>query len=151
MLVDATKCQIDKVNGHPFLVWYDPTDALAAGARQKVTFRSSFICNPDFRVICGIDGRTGEYRVFNSFYYHIKRTHPLYLASGRPPTGWMTAATPEPSRVGGQHFDIPIFSDCATQTRGMQRTSSEVNTPVTPNEESQQNLEGLQNQRPEHQ
>ncbi|KAG7456398.1 hypothetical protein JOB18_008800 [Solea senegalensis] len=63
----------------------------------------------------------------------------------------MTAATPQPSRVGGQHFDIPIFSDCATQTRGIQRTSSEVNTPVTPNEESQQDLEGLQNQRPEHQ
>lgn len=63
----------------------------------------------------------------------------------------MTAATPKPSRIGGQRFDIPIFSDCAIQTRGMQRTSSEVTTIVTPNEESQQDLEVFQNQRPESQ
>lgn len=61
----------------------------------------------------------------------------------------MTAATSQPSRVGGENFDIPFFSDCATQTRGMQRTRSDINTPVTPNEMSQ--LEDFQIQRPDHQ
>lgn len=105
--------------------------------------------NPDFRVICGIDGCTEEYRVFNSFYYHIRRTHVLYLATRHPPTGWMTATTSEPSRVGGENFDLPIFSDCATQTRGMQRTSSEVNTTVTPDE--MQEPEDFQIQHADHQ
>lgn len=31
--------------------------------------------SPDFRVVCGIDGCPSEYRVYNSYYYHIKRTH----------------------------------------------------------------------------
>lgn len=105
--------------------------------------------NPDFRVICGIDGCTEEYRVFNSFYYHIRRTHALYLTTRQPPTGWMTATTSEPSRVGGENFDLPIFSDCATQTRGMQRTSSEVNTTVTPDE--MQEPEDFQIQHADHQ
>ncbi|KAM7378811.1 hypothetical protein PAMP_004408 [Pampus punctatissimus] len=90
--------------------------------------------SPDFRVICGIDGCTAEYRLFNSFYYHIRRTHVLYFTTGQPPTGWMTAATSDISRVGSEHFDIPVFSDCATETREMQRTNSEVNTPVISNE-----------------
>ena len=90
--------------------------------------------SPDFRVICGIDDCTAEYRVFNSFYYHIRRTHTLYFATGHPPTGWMTSATPDLSRVGSEHFDIPVFSDCATETRGMQRTNSEGNTPVIAND-----------------
>ncbi|KAM7399882.1 hypothetical protein PAMP_019120 [Pampus punctatissimus] len=89
--------------------------------------------SPDFRVICGIDGCTAEYRVFNSFYYHIRHTHALYFTTGQPPTGWMTSATSDISRVGSEHFDIPVFSDCATETRGMQRTISEVNTPVISN------------------
>ncbi|KAM7366747.1 hypothetical protein PAMP_014697 [Pampus punctatissimus] len=72
--------------------------------------------------------------VFNSFYYHIRRTHALYFTTGQPPTGWMTSATSDISRVGSEHFDIPVFSDCATETRGMQRTNSEVNTPVISNE-----------------
>lgn len=29
----------------------------------------------DFHVICGIDGCAQEYRVYNSFYYHVKRRH----------------------------------------------------------------------------
>lgn len=108
--------------------------------------------NADFRVICGIDGCTEEeYRVFNSFYYHITRTHALYLTNGRPNPGWMTS-TSEPSRVGGEHFDIPVFSDCTTQTSVMQRASSEVNTPATPNEISLQELhEDFPIQRPDHQ
>lgn len=105
--------------------------------------------NADFRVICGIDGCTEEYRVFNSFYYHIRRTHALYLATGCPNPGWMTS-TSEPSRVGGEHFDIPVFLDCTTQTRGMQRSSSDVNTPAIPNETSQE-LEDFPIQHPVHQ
>nr|XP_046258520.1 uncharacterized protein LOC124066299 [Scatophagus argus] len=35
--------------------------------------------NPDFRVVCGIDGCPSEYRVYNSFYYHVKRTHAQHL------------------------------------------------------------------------
>lgn len=91
--------------------------------------------NVDFRVICGIDGCTEEYRVFNSFFYHIRRTHALYLATGCPNFGWMTS-TSEPS--GGEHFHIPVFLDCTTQTKAMHRTSSEVNPPATPNETSQE-------------
>lgn len=105
--------------------------------------------NADFRVICGIDGCTEEYRVFNSFYYHIRRTHALYLTTGRPNPGWMTS-TSEQSRVGGEHFDIPIFLDCTTQTNVMQSTSSEDNTPDTP-EISQQELLEVCPQRPDHQ
>ena len=35
--------------------------------------------SPDFRVVCGIDGCPSEYRVYNSYYYHIKRTHAHHL------------------------------------------------------------------------
>lgn len=31
--------------------------------------------SPDFHVVCGIDGCSQEYRVYNSFYYHVKRRH----------------------------------------------------------------------------
>lgn len=37
------------------------------------------ICSPDFRVVCGIDGCPNEYRVYNSFYYHVKWTHAHHL------------------------------------------------------------------------
>uniref|UniRef100_A0AAV2MEB5 Uncharacterized protein n=1 Tax=Knipowitschia caucasica TaxID=637954 RepID=A0AAV2MEB5_KNICA len=52
-----------------------------------------------------------EYRVFNSFYYHIKRRHASYLASGRPPA--VTSALVHSGSLGDEHFDIPIFSGCA--------------------------------------
>ena len=35
--------------------------------------------SPGFRVVCGIDGCPSEYRVYNSFYYHVKRTHAHHL------------------------------------------------------------------------
>lgn len=39
--------------------------------------------SPDFRVVCGIDGCDKEYRVYNSFWYHVKRHHAEHLlASG---------------------------------------------------------------------
>ncbi|KAF3857497.1 hypothetical protein F7725_009356 [Dissostichus mawsoni] len=92
--------------------------------------------SPDFRVVCGINGCTEEYRVFNSFYYHIRRRHALYFENGSPPSGLMTTAS-EPSRVGLEHFDMPIFSGCATATRGMQRTNSQVSTCVPSQQEQQ--------------
>ena len=67
----------------------------------------------NFRVICGIDGCKEEYRVFNSFYYHIKRRHAAYLSNGRPPRDLI----PVSSRChGGERFDmgLPIFSNCIT-------------------------------------
>lgn len=35
--------------------------------------------SPDFRILCGIDGCSEDYRVYNSFYHHVKRRHPQYL------------------------------------------------------------------------
>ncbi len=37
--------------------------------------------SPDFHVICGIDGCAQEYRVYNSFYYHVKRRHSSHFIS----------------------------------------------------------------------
>lgn len=37
--------------------------------------------SPDFHVICGIDGCDQEYRVYNSFYYHVKRRHSSHFIS----------------------------------------------------------------------
>lgn len=76
--------------------------------------------SPDFRVICGIDGCAEEYRVFNSFYYHIKCTHALYLSTGCPPRSGTTETNRElteqpdrdPSQIGLENFDTPIFSGC---------------------------------------
>lgn len=39
--------------------------------------------SPDFRVVCGIDDCVKEYRVYNSLWYHIRRTHSEHLDSGR--------------------------------------------------------------------
>ncbi|KAL7871937.1 hypothetical protein SRHO_G00069200 [Serrasalmus rhombeus] len=49
--------------------------------------------SPNFRVICGIDGCTQEYRVYNSFYYHVKRSHASHLLSRKcmRPSGDRTA------------------------------------------------------------
>ncbi|KAL3973545.1 hypothetical protein ACER0C_024752 [Sarotherodon galilaeus] len=35
--------------------------------------------SPDFRVVCGISDCPSEYKVYNSFYYHIKRTRAHHL------------------------------------------------------------------------
>ena len=67
----------------------------------------------NFSVICGIDDCREQYRVFNSFYYHIKRRHASYLANGRPPLQGMPFRS---GCVGGEWFDIPIFSNCITLT-----------------------------------
>lgn len=38
--------------------------------------------SPDFHVLCGIDGCIKDYRVYNSYYYHIKRNHASHLIRG---------------------------------------------------------------------
>ncbi|CAG5851037.1 unnamed protein product [Menidia menidia] len=38
--------------------------------------------SPDFRVVCGIDGCSKEYRIYNSLWYHIRRNHREHLESG---------------------------------------------------------------------
>ncbi|XP_034095703.1 uncharacterized protein LOC117562044 isoform X2 [Gymnodraco acuticeps] len=39
----------------------------------------------DFRLLCGIDGCTEEYRVYNSFYHHVKRRHFQHLLEDTRP------------------------------------------------------------------
>ncbi|XP_052000921.1 uncharacterized protein LOC127656578 [Xyrauchen texanus] len=68
--------------------------------------------SPDFWVYCGIDGCEQDFRVFNSFFRHIKRTHPLYLTTGCPPGGWRT--TPTAHSRGLENFGVSIFSNCST-------------------------------------
>lgn len=85
----------------------------------------------NFRVICGIDGCKEEYRVFNSFYYHIRRRHAAYLANGRPPRD----CNPASSRChGGERFDmdLPIFSNCITPATHQVQDSSPT-TNMRPN------------------
>ncbi|KAM6992383.1 uncharacterized protein LKV04_008441 [Tautogolabrus adspersus] len=43
--------------------------------------------SPDFRLPCGIDGCTEEYRVYNSFYHHVKRRHSQHLVESTRPAG----------------------------------------------------------------
>lgn len=78
--------------------------------------------SPDFRVVCGIDGCPCEYRVYNSFYYHIKRTHAHHLLQvegaeeegsarqGSPGTSERTATT---SQADGN--SPPTETVCAAQ------------------------------------
>lgn len=42
--------------------------------------------SPDFWLLCGIDGCTEDYRVYNSYYHHVKRRHPLYLRDDIQPS-----------------------------------------------------------------
>ena len=65
----------------------------------------------DFWVFCGIDGCEQEFRVFNSFFRHLKRTHPLYVTSGCPPIGWRATPT-SPALL--ENFGVSIFADSAT-------------------------------------
>lgn len=56
--------------------------------------------SPDFRLVCGIDGCTKEYRVYNSFWYHIRRTHSQYLDGlGRSRSHRRERSASEPRRT----------------------------------------------------
>lgn len=80
--------------------------------------------SPDFWVYCGIDGCDQDFRVFNSFFRHIKRTHPLYLTTARPPSEWRTTHTPHSNSLGLQNFGVTIFSNSITDS-----TTSAAETP----------------------
>ncbi|XP_034419413.1 uncharacterized protein LOC117751592 [Cyclopterus lumpus] len=64
--------------------------------------------SPDFRLLCGIDGCTEEYRVYNSFYHHVKRRHSQHLLEGtRPGDGTQEGEHPlEESQVLPQQDNI---------------------------------------------
>lgn len=85
--------------------------------------------SPDFRVICGVDGCAEDYRVFNSFYHHLRRTHPQYFATGNPPTGWLTASS-DANVLGGENFGTAIFADYTAEPR--QTVSDGNGTEVEP-------------------
>lgn len=71
--------------------------------------------SPDFRVVCGIDGCASEYRVYNSYYYHIKRKHTHHLlqteeAEEQPLNLNGTPRTPETTATS------PLFSVNSSET-----------------------------------
>ncbi|KAF1394342.1 hypothetical protein PFLUV_G00025530 [Perca fluviatilis] len=68
--------------------------------------------SPDFWVYCGIDRCEQDFRVFNSFFRHIKRTHLQYLRTGCPPSGWST--TPSSRSLGQETFGVSVFARCST-------------------------------------
>ncbi|CAM4572006.1 unnamed protein product [Leuciscus chuanchicus] len=68
--------------------------------------------SPDFWVYCGIDGCEQGFRVFNSFFRHIKRTHLQYFKTGCPPSGWST--TPSSRSLGQETFGVSVFASCST-------------------------------------
>lgn len=68
--------------------------------------------SPDFWVYCGIDGCEQDFRVFNSFFRHIKRTHLQYFRTGSPPSGWST--TPSSRSLGQETFGVSVFASCST-------------------------------------
>lgn len=70
----------------------------------------------NFHVICGVNGCVEEYHVFNSFYYHLRRTHPQYCATGIPPREWLTVSL-EKNEIGREHFGTAIFADSSPETR----------------------------------
>ncbi len=86
--------------------------------------------SPDFWVYCGIDGCEQDFRVFNSFFRHIKRTHPLYLTAGCPPNGWRT--TPTAHSLGQENFGVSVFANCIIPaTTNTVDTSPEASRPAT--------------------
>lgn len=86
--------------------------------------------NPDFWVYCGIDGCEQDFRVFNSFFRHIKRTHPQYLRTGCPPSGWST--TPSTRSLGRETFGVSVFSGGGTPAGdSMEAVTPDASLPVT--------------------
>lgn len=56
--------------------------------------------SPNFHLVCGIDECTKEYRVYNSFWYHIRRTHSQYLDGlGRSRSHRRERSASEPRRT----------------------------------------------------
>lgn len=84
--------------------------------------------NADFWVFCGIDGCEQEFRVFNSFYRHLKQTHPLYVTFGCPPFGWRTTHTSAPPLL--EDFSVSIFGDSMTPSMDSSVESSSPDPPL---------------------
>ena len=78
--------------------------------------------NAEFWVFCGIDGCEQEFRVFNSFYRHLKRTHTLYVTSGCPPCQWRTTPTSAPPLL--ENFGVSIFGNSMTPSMDSSMESS---------------------------
>ncbi|KAK7895557.1 hypothetical protein WMY93_020882 [Mugilogobius chulae] len=82
--------------------------------------------SPDFRVVCGIDGCEKEYRVYNSLWYHIRRSHSVHLRCSRDRTGSLPrrnsaarnrnpwAYRPSQERGDTEHCEQPasLAADC---------------------------------------
>lgn len=66
--------------------------------------------SPEFWVYCGIDGCEKDFRVFNSFFVHIKRTHASFFKHGDPPRGW--TGTPTSRSLGTEKFGVQVFGNC---------------------------------------
>ncbi|KAK7886548.1 hypothetical protein WMY93_026169 [Mugilogobius chulae] len=86
--------------------------------------------SPDFWVHCGIDDCAQDFRVFNSFFRHIKRTHSSFLKNGEPPAGWRT--TPTSHSMGLERFGVSVFENCRTIVTPPAPTPDEMRTNVTP-------------------
>lgn len=83
--------------------------------------------SPDFWVYCGIDGCEKDFRVFNSFFRHIKRTHLEYYRTGRPPR-WSTTDSSHSSEQ--ETFGVSVFANCTTLAAA--GTGTNVPNPVPP-------------------
>ena len=70
--------------------------------------------SPYFHITCGLDGCDAEYRVFNSFFYHLKRKHFDFLDNGRPPTQPLNFVS---TRFGQENDDTLIFRGCVSFDR----------------------------------
>lgn len=55
---------------------------VALNLKSLLSHINTYSRSPDIRIICGIDGCTKEYRVYNSLWYHITRNHYEHLESG---------------------------------------------------------------------
>jgi len=89
--------------------------------------------SPDFRLVCGIDGCTKEYRVYNSFWYHIRRTHSQYLDGvGRSRSHRRERSASEPRRtVNGNNlwaYSGPTAVDTQEDTRNSSNSSDNETT-----------------------
>lgn len=66
--------------------------------------------SPDFRVVCGIDGCSKEYRVYNSLWYHIRRNHREHLESGSSTSRRERTATATSSREASSSVSRNVWA-----------------------------------------
>lgn len=66
--------------------------------------------SPDFHVVCGIDGCSKEYRVYNSLWYHIRRNHREHLESGSSESRRERTATATSSREASSAVNRNVWA-----------------------------------------